>query len=614
MHTVRKIVEEGDPEVYVLQVDLQNAFNLANRDTALEEMETHCPEGLSWAMTCYGGESELLFGDKVISSSTGFHQGDPLAGDLFSLNLQPVVLKIQEEVPSLKANTWYHDDGHLAGRREELRKGVDILKREGPSRGLYLSDTTSIPPPGRPKSVVWCPAGSIREVDPLQCGIPQVEEAGIMVLGAPVGSLDFERVALEKRILKVKNITDTLPLLKDPHTEFVLLRSCLSLPKVMYNLRTVDPSNHQALWKEFDSNTREALSRILGTPPTDLQWQQAKLPVSQGGVGLRAAEDHGPAAYSTSFLAAQPLAKDLLQTPEEERDIILPQALLQLLSFKQGEDATTESLEGVTQKMASYTIDLHNRNLLTDHYTRVEEEREMARLASVALPHAGDWLNVVPSPALCLHLRPLEFVMSLKYRLGMALYTRAGQCPACNSHSDELGDHAMCCGSKGERIARHNNLRDLLHQTAVSAALAPTKEGRFLLPDTERRPADIFIPHWTAGRDTALDVTVVNPLQQATVSGASTTPGFALTYAYNIKMRKSDEECRKQGITFLPLAAESLGGWHEVAVEQIKKLAAALSRQTGQEEQEAKQQLFEKLSVLLMKGNCALFTNRMPED
>ena len=56
--------------------------------------------------------------------------------------------------------------------------------------------------------------------------------------------------------------------------------------------------------------------------------------------------------------------------------------------------------------------------------------RERARLASVALPHAGDWLVVAPLAALGLHLRPAEFVLVVKYRLGLAVFDQAGPCPA----------------------------------------------------------------------------------------------------------------------------------------------------------------------------------------
>jgi hypothetical protein len=240
--------------------------------------------------------------------------------------------------------------------------------------------------------------------------------------------------------------------------------------------------------------------------------------------------------------------------------------------------------------------------------------REMARLASLGLSHARDWLNVVPSPALGLHLRTLEFTTVAKYRLGIPLYTGAVQCPACPAHSDVLGDHAMCCANQGERIACHNHLRDALFQTAVAACLGPTRDGRFLLQGADRRPADVLIPHWTGGRDTALDVTVINPLQVAMVARAAITPGHALTVAYERKMRGAAEECRRQGIVFLPLAAESLGGWHKVAVAEARKLGAALARHTGQEEGEAQQQLFQRLSILLMRGNASLFTNRIPHS
>ena len=49
-------------------------------------------------------------------------------------------------------------------------------------------------------------------------------------------------------------------------------------------------------------------------------------------------------------------------------------------------------------------------------------------------------------------------------------------------------------------------------------------------------------------------------------------------------------------------------------VREIRKLAAALARQTGQEEKEAKSHLFQKLSILLVRGNGALFVNRIPDS
>ena len=172
----------------------------------------------------------------------------------------------------------------------------------------------------------------------------------------------------------------------------------------------------------------------------------------------------------------------------------------------------------------------------------------------------------------------------------------------------------MNCAWQGERIARHNGLRDLLHSTAASAALAPAKEGRFLLPGEGGRPADILIPGWANGKDAAMDVTVINPLQESQVRGAANTPGHAVSEAHKRKLDKSWESCNRQGICFLPIAVESLGAWHPSAVVELKRLGSALARHKGEEEGVTIGRLFQKLSVCLMRGNAALFNNRSPPD
>ena len=140
--------------------------------------------------------------------------------------------------------------------------------------------------------------------DPLNRGIPKVRSgSGIIVLGAPVGYEAFVREALHDRTEKVRQSTELLPLLQDPHCEFVLLRSCLATPKVMFMLRALDTSQLGNLLDEFDGITRGALSKILGTPVSDIQWEQAKLPAAMGGLGLRSASDHGPLAFATSLLS-----------------------------------------------------------------------------------------------------------------------------------------------------------------------------------------------------------------------------------------------------------------------------------------------------------------------
>ena len=154
------------------------------------------------------------------------------------------------------------------------------------------------------------------------------------------------REALKQKIEKVREITNLLPYIEDPHTEFVLLRSCLALPKLMFSLRTVDTTDHQEPLQEYDRITREALTRIMGSPLQDLQWSQASLPTSMGGLGLHSAVAHAPGDYAASYTSSQPLLRALLSFPEETPSLPLPQTTLILFSELLREEVTTESLEG----------------------------------------------------------------------------------------------------------------------------------------------------------------------------------------------------------------------------------------------------------------------------
>ena len=462
--------------------------------------------------------------------------------------------------------------------------------------------------------MIWGPR-EMGEEDPLQRGLVKVSAGdGITVLGVPVGSRGFVEEKLEEKVDKVRQITESLPLLKDPHCEFVLLRSCLALPKIMFLLRALDTSVHTKQLKKFDSITRGALSRILGSAVSDAQWLQAKLPAAMGGLGLRAAEDHAPIAFATSLLSSKTLTQKLLGQGDEEEPPHLPQPILDSIAEKQGEVSTAESFVGVPQRAASLKIDQFNLSLLLNHYTEEGDEREIARMASLGLQHAGVWLSVVPSTPLGLHLQPSEFVPCLKYRLGIPIFSSDGPCPACLAPSDRMGDHALGCAKYGERIARHDMLRDVIFEAAASAALAPVKEERHLLPGTAARPGDVFIRRWHDGKDGALDVTVTGPLAKTNVRAAATEAGSSLLKAFDRKVRGAAAACQQQGLVFLPLAVETLGGMHKVAVEQLKRLGAAVGRHQGSDERVATRQLIQRLSLTLMRGNAALMIGRRPDD
>ena len=166
-------------------------------------------------------------------------------------------------------------------------------------------------------------------------GVRRSLETGFVALGSPVGCNNFSVTNVLEKINSVRNITELLPLLSDPHSEFALLRSCFSLPKLTYLLRTVDPQIHLHLWKNFDDLMRDTFTRIIRTPLTDLQWAQCQLPISMGGLGLCSAANHAPAAFISSVLAADSLKDGLVGGRSVKYDI---NSSVELLNQHTGEN------------------------------------------------------------------------------------------------------------------------------------------------------------------------------------------------------------------------------------------------------------------------------------
>jgi hypothetical protein len=76
--------------------------------------------------------------------------------------------------------------------------------------------------PDKPKTTMWSPLAIQPDHDPLNKGIPCTRGRGVILLGAPVGFDGYIREALQARVAKMEEITDLLPDLQDPHTEFAL--------------------------------------------------------------------------------------------------------------------------------------------------------------------------------------------------------------------------------------------------------------------------------------------------------------------------------------------------------------------------------------------------------
>ena len=200
--------------------------------------------------------------------------------------------------------------------------------------------------------------------------------------------------------------------MKDSQTETALLRCCLALPKLTYVLRTC-PSHYviQAT-RDFDTLIRESLETIVGGPILEWSWLKGSLPSSRGGISLRSASLHAPAAYVASSLFSETLVSDML-AETVDNSVDLGPALAALSSSASHPDWVC---------LDDIDVPLHQRHLSEAIDKAVQAQvlsttpstGSRALVQSTSLPHADDWLNGAPSLTLGLHIDDREFRCCLR--------------------------------------------------------------------------------------------------------------------------------------------------------------------------------------------------------
>ena len=394
--------------------------------------------------------------------------------------------------------------------------------------------------------------------------------------------------------------------MSDSHLETTLLHSCLALPKVTYVLCTSRPSYIEQAARDFDEAVRETLQIIVGVPLSEWSWLKASLSSSRGGIGLRSASLHAPAAFLASSTSSQELIGKMLGRPLS-CSTHMESAVTALSSSASKPDWLC--LEDIDVPISQHFLSLAIDKAVHQHlFSSAPSTRARTLAHSSALPHASDWLNSVPSAALGLHLQDQEFRYCLRYWLGVPLHSISYSWPDCCSTADVYGDHQVGCGGNGDRIARHNAIRNVLFSAAQSVALAPTREAPSLFPDSHSRPADILLLTWSRGCPAALDVHVISPLQQLTLHEAASTPGHALQVGVRHKLTSHLSACRFAGVDFIPVVAETLGGLAEDTIFIIRFLGEAIAqRSTPEESSTCCKQLFHRVAVTLWRGNASLW-------
>ncbi|KAL5515153.1 hypothetical protein EMCRGX_G000280 [Ephydatia muelleri] len=575
IHGVRSSIQEHwkDDKFTVCKVDMSNAFNLVSRQALLEECAVHFTELLPWVGWCYGSHPTLWHHLGQLSSETGVQQGDPLGPLLFSLVLHKLVLSIAQDKDclSLLSNRWYLDDGVLSGHSQAVTRAVTLIQEMGPSLGLFINVS--------------------------KCEL--------------FGHGDLSSFPPEMKVSRVPNLEILAKLLsqlaevgaEDPQVAFLLLRQCAAFCKLVHLARSTPPSYIADGLALFDKDVRQCFSECTALDTSDIDWMQAQLSLSRGGLGLRSLACHSVTAYLAS-LSSSGFDKSF--------NLHLSESIALFNELVPAADSITEELLA-TSNLRQHTLSSKIEDQQFQQLFDLSSPAHRARLLSVSSRHAASgWLTVIPSPGLNLHLEPNEFQVAIKWRLGMDV-SFGSCCPYCPNHRlDPLGHHALTCKHGGDVVLRHNSLRDVFVESCHRACLGGQIEvGSGLgLDRLHSCPADVLVNNWHLGKPAAFDLTITSPLNPITLTEAGVRCGSSALFAEVRKHNANDSKCAELGWVCIPLAVESYGCWGTEAQQSFSRLAARLAIQMGCSKSQATTIVYQRLSLSLMRANARALLSR----
>nr|GFA89270.1 putative reverse transcriptase domain-containing protein [Tanacetum cinerariifolium] len=339
LHSVNQVLSEyhNDGSFAMLTVDFLNAFNLVDRSALLHEVRVKCPFIYLWVEFLYGQASRLYIGDTHMWSATEVQHGDPSGPLIFALILHPLLHKIKDNC-KLLLHAWYLDDGTVIGDSEEVANVLDIIKLR---EGLFPIDIR------RPSS-------------------------GVKLLGGAVSrDTNFISRLAMRRVANAVDLMGLLPLLHDPHSELLLLRSCMGIAKLFSSLRTYQPVHMEEATLFFN---KDHILRDSGICGMDDDYVFA----------LACLRDTIPSFGVSGFTNKDTVPSKAHQTPTN-------------VFFS----------EMVKDMEVPFDMTM----------------RQKAVFECLRASHAQDFLLAIPIDGLGQHMSPVEYRTILKYRLMIPLFS-----------------------------------------------------------------------------------------------------------------------------------------------------------------------------------------------
>ena len=303
VHAARHLLETSTEPIVLVKLDIKNAFNTIRRDKLMLEVESKIPTLYPYFHAAYSGHTRLFFGEDMIPSQTGLQQGDPGAPALFSLGIHNAISTLKSRL-----NMWYLDDGTLADHPDIVLEDIKKLIPDMEALGLDFNSS---------KCEIFT-MNMRNEEEVLEKfkrvlpAIRQISHEELSLLGSPF-TVQGAQKAITDRKAALDRMSDRLEKI-DQHEAFTILRCALSLPKLLYLLRSSLAYKCTTALQDFDETMRRTLCKIVNIELPEDSWVQATLPIAMGGIGLRCATHVALPAFLASTASSSRLVRTLLES------------------------------------------------------------------------------------------------------------------------------------------------------------------------------------------------------------------------------------------------------------------------------------------------------------
>ena len=208
-------------------------------------------------------------------------------------------------------NLWYLDDRVISGPANTVANYLAKLSTEQQKIGLQLNpQKCEIEMPLLGDETAFTRSHTIGCIESVLPGIEVTSLDAMCLLGLPLadGSMG---AAVEKASGVVETLCHRLKYV-DAHTALYFLTHYVSAPRLTYVLRTSPLYKLSGMLDRIDDCVRSAGSLAMNVDISGRAWEQASLPPSFGGLGLRKVSSLALPCYISSLISCSGLIQCIL--------------------------------------------------------------------------------------------------------------------------------------------------------------------------------------------------------------------------------------------------------------------------------------------------------------